>query len=512
MSNLHNLRLLLRVSHIHTTIDGKRIAATIQQDDRMSDSEVHDEVPSIENPENDKAEKIRRRWTTFEDQQLRRAIEIYGEGNWVAISKEVAGRTPQQCLHRWTYTLNPLIKKGPWSADVRMRFESQGLKNKIQNAHTCMQQEDRRLTELVNELGTEWTDIARLMGGRTGGQCLTRYSYNGANVSSFSPEAYHVYRWRSHLNPMIKKGKWTEEEDSLILEQRNEYARTWVEISKMLYERCDADVRERYLWLTKSKTPQPRGSTRKWSEEEDTLLKRVVEENGEGNWENTAKHFPDRSVYQCYRRWHEGLDPHLKSGHWTPDEDAKLTELVKEHGLKWALICRFMDGRTSNRCRQRWSYHLDPTLKKGHWTAEEDATILEQRSVHNKAWMDIALLMPGRCGMDIKDRFNSLSRPKRSPSERKRPRRVAHRELHLHGDGGEEEEEEDEVLRQAVDSQSEDDLDSVPQPVMQPAASASLPAITLAAAIASLPNEEEEEEEEDEEEAEAKATKKPRRI
>eukprot|EP01031_Cornospumella_fuschlensis_P031291 gene31291-37819_t len=151
----------------------------------MSDSESHEdnnEARLLENPTglNLPQPRFRRRWTAAEDAQLRHAIETLGEGNWVTISKELPGRTSQQCLHRWTYTLNPVIKKGLWSPE-----------------------EDRRLIELVNELGTEWTDIARLMGGRTGGQCLTR--------------------WRSHLNPTLKKGKWTPEEDALILEQRNKF-------------------------------------------------------------------------------------------------------------------------------------------------------------------------------------------------------------------------------------------------------------------------------------------------
>ncbi|RYG69817.1 hypothetical protein EON64_01765 [archaeon] len=289
------------------------------------------------------------------------------------------------------------------------------------HSYLYQHQEDRRLIELVNELGTEWTDIARLMGGRTGGQCLTR--------------------WRSHLNPSLKKGKWTSEEDALILEQRNKFGRTWVEISKMLTDRCDADIRERYLNLVRPKTGK-RPPYRKWSPEEDDLLRKVVEENSEGNWELVARHFPDRSLYQVYRRWNEGMNPNLKSGHWTPEEDSKLAELVQEHGYKWTVIAKLMDGRTSNRCRQRWSYHIDPALKKGNWTEEEDALIVDRRTSFNMQWTEIATFLPGRCSMDVKDRFNVLTK---SRSKKKRTRKdddeAGEPHVLMHGDDSNSEDE-----------------------------------------------------------------------
>lgn len=53
-----------------------------------------------------------------EDEMLRKAVDLYGEGNWVAIANDVADRNPQQCLHRWVYNINPNIKKGPWTSEV----------------------------------------------------------------------------------------------------------------------------------------------------------------------------------------------------------------------------------------------------------------------------------------------------------------------------------------------------------------------------------------------------------
>ena len=61
----------------------------------------------------------------------------------------------------------------------------------------------------------------------------------------------------------------------------------------------------------------------------------------------------------------------LHAGPWSPQEDAQLTELVKQYGGKhWARIASLLPGRTGKQCRERWCNNLDPSLKKGAWSAE----------------------------------------------------------------------------------------------------------------------------------------------
>ena len=60
-------------------------------------------------------EQKRGKWTEDEDDLLRRSVEYYGEKNWRLISQHVSGRTPIQCLHRWSKILKPGLVKGPWS-------------------------------------------------------------------------------------------------------------------------------------------------------------------------------------------------------------------------------------------------------------------------------------------------------------------------------------------------------------------------------------------------------------
>lgn len=47
-------------------------------------------------------------------------------------------------------------------------------------------------------------------------------------------------------------------------------------------------------------------------------------------------------------------------------------------------------------CRERWLNHLDPNLKKGEWSKEEDAILLDAQAKWGNAWTRIADLLPGR--------------------------------------------------------------------------------------------------------------------
>ena len=90
------------------------------------------------------------------------------------------------------------------------------------------------------------------------------------------------------------------------------------------------------------------------------------------------------------------------------------------HGpMKWSLIADQLPGRVGKQCRERWFNHLDPSLKKGKWSDEEDRTMLTmQREIGNK-WSEIAKSLPGRSENTIKNRWNSRLR-KEAQREKRR--------------------------------------------------------------------------------------------
>ena len=83
-------------------------------------------------------------------------------------------------------------------------------------------------------------------------------------------------------------------------------------------------------------------------------------------------------------------------------------------GLTWMQIAERIPGRIGKQCRERWTNHLDPNLKKGGWTHEEDTILAEAQQRWGNAWTKIAKLLPGRAEHAVKNRWNSAFRRKKS--------------------------------------------------------------------------------------------------
>lgn len=49
---------------------------------------------------------LKREWTSEEDNQLRAAVETYGESNWQVVASAIEGRTGTQCSNRSVNMLN----------------------------------------------------------------------------------------------------------------------------------------------------------------------------------------------------------------------------------------------------------------------------------------------------------------------------------------------------------------------------------------------------------------------
>jgi hypothetical protein len=97
---------------------------------------------------------------------------------------------------------------------------------------------------------------------------------------------------------------------------------------------------------------------RNWLPEEDAKLTEAVTELGNA-WVAVAAIVPGRSVGQCRYRWVECLDPTINTGHWTPEEDEKLTDAVTQLGKDWVQVAAMVPGRSNQLCRKRWITTLE---------------------------------------------------------------------------------------------------------------------------------------------------------
>mmetsp|Transcript_33929 Transcript_33929/g.59140 ORF Transcript_33929/g.59140 Transcript_33929/m.59140 type:complete len:252 (+) Transcript_33929:4732-5487(+) len=145
-----------------------------------------------------------KRWDEYEDMLLHDAVKQQGAKNWRAIASHVPGRTPVQCLHRWSKILTPGLVKGHWTAE-----------------------EDSLLKDWVKANGaSRWSECSKMISGRNGKQCRER--------------------WNNTLDPNLKKGKWSYSEDLKIIELYNTLGGKWCRMSEYLPGRSENSIKNRF--------------------------------------------------------------------------------------------------------------------------------------------------------------------------------------------------------------------------------------------------------------------------
>ncbi len=134
--------------------------------------------------------------------------------------------------------------------------------------------------------------------------------------------------------------------------------------------RSDFNIQRRWLSVLQSKAPKmlsemtpsdfaflknvqqaPKKERHPWSQDEDQSLIRLVEQYGQGKWTMVAKQLgTGRTGLQCRQRYLAKLDPSIKEGPWTEEEDHKIVAAQSKLGNRWQEITKYLEGRYVSFC------------------------------------------------------------------------------------------------------------------------------------------------------------------
>ena len=133
----------------------------------------------------------------------------------------------------------------------------------------------------------------------------------------------------------------------------------------------------------------------------------------------------DTTPHQCQRRYHESLDPAIKRGPWSAEEDKRLSRAVEAFTLSapsqvqsipWQDVALFVPGRTKNQCREHYQDKLAPSIEKStakrqsNWTQEEDQRLKDGVSEIGTAnWKAICERVGGKTVSMVRLEFLPLS-------------------------------------------------------------------------------------------------------
>lgn len=150
---------------------------------------------------------------------------------------------------------------------------------------------------------------------------------------------------------------------------------------------------------------------KKWTREEDELLIVLAQKFNEKHWKEISRRFAKKNSLQCFSRY-KRIRPGIVKGSWKKEEDLKILDMVSKYGKVWSKISKILGTRNGKQIRDRFINVLDPEIRKGKFTEEEDIMLVSLFNQMGPKWATIAKFYPNRTADMIKNRFHSSIKKK----------------------------------------------------------------------------------------------------
>lgn len=100
---------------------------------------------------------------------------------------------------------------------------------------------------------------------------------------------------------------------------------------------------------------------------------------------------------------------------FTYEEDQKIiqayTNLRSNPGFCWADVSKIVGGgRTPRQCRERYRHYLDPDIRNGKWTLDEEMLLQQKYNEFGPCWSKIAGYFNGRTDVNVKNHWTIINK------------------------------------------------------------------------------------------------------
>lgn len=257
------------------------------------------------------------------------------------VTKEVKGLQPPM--------INPLLMNLPNINKKKQVEQLSGWSTNKENTPSKMQkigQKQFQETEKREKNSTKQlnapSETQNLRKGLTKGATII----NNQNRSALRP----IKTIAKRKSPKLIKASWTSQDKQELLDSVEKYGPLWTFINHNCFHEKFNPSTCLYKYR---RIIHPKRKTGKWSKEEDLLLLKVVTLFGK-KWSKISQVFFDfkRSDKDCNHHYNNCLDPNIRHDEWTEHEDRQLI-YFREQGLGWAACGRKID-RTGHQCSERF--------------------------------------------------------------------------------------------------------------------------------------------------------------
>lgn len=147
----------------------------------------------------------------------------------------------------------------------------------------------------------------------------------------------------------------------------------------------------------------------KWDQRSDEILINYISKNlfTQRKWKNASLLIGNKTATQCFKRF-KIINPKHKKGKWSSEEDALIINLIEIFGKNWSLISNSIKNRSSRQIKVRYENHLSPNLKKSKFNKDEDKLILSLYPKLSNNWSKYMEYLKGRTSKKIKLRYLSI--------------------------------------------------------------------------------------------------------